>query len=289
MFKNIAAVIVILFFSASAYAGGKVSIAGCEYPPYHCAESSGLATEMIGAVFDTVNMKSEVKLLPFKRRNAAFTNLSLDAHVPGKVHLDKNEAKDTETEIFYYANICLVYYTPGLKTDDLEKLRNFNKISELNYMRAATIQKSATSALFEKNGFKTDYAEDVPTLLRMLKKGRVDIIALIDITALISVGEMYDTAESVSFDISGPLITVPLGTAFHKKHGRYRELIGSFRKGLETIKKNGEYIRVFERYYGENNVPKNVLADDMKQYGADKLNIKKFMSYKRDSCGRIVR
>ncbi len=269
--------------------GGKVNIAGCDYPPYHCTDEAGLATEMIAAVFGAVNMESEVELLPLKRRNFNFINLVSDAHVPGKVHLQGDEAKDTETVVFYYANICLVYYTPNLKKEDLEKLKNFDEISALNYMRAATIQNSATSALFEKNGFKVDYAEDVSSLVKMLKKDRVKIISLVDVTALTAVSEIYDIAESADFDISKPLITVPLGIAFHKKHRRYEELLGSFRKGLDIIKKNGEYIRVFEHYYGENNVPINVLSDDMRQYGADKTDIKKFMSYKRGLCGRIIK
>lgn len=266
-----------------------VRIAGCEYPPYHCTGSAGLATDLIDVIYDAVNLKSEVVILPLRRRNRLFLKLKLDAHTPGKIHLQGEESKETETVVFYYANICLIYYTPNLQDKDLKMLGAFRDIRSLNHLRAGTIQKSGASSLFEKNGFRTDYAEDVPTLLKMLRRGRLDIISLIDITAMISISERYDIAESVKFGMSEPIITIPLGIAFHKRHRRYREMIGAFKKGLEIVKRNGSYIRVFNDYYGKENVPKTVLSDDMKPYGVKKTDIKKFMGYKRGACGKIVK
>jgi polar amino acid transport system substrate-binding protein len=281
--------LLLLSVNGNCQTNGSMRIAGCEYPPYHCKGSVGLATELIDVICNAVNLKSEVVILPFRRRNHLFLKMELDAHSPGKVHLQGDDVKETETVVFYYANICLIYYTPNLQDNDLKTLGSFKDIRSLNHLRVGTIQKSGASSLFEKNGFNTDYAEDVPTLLKMLRKGRLDIISLIDITAMISISRLYDVAESVKFGMSEPILTIPLGIAFHKKHKQYGEMIGAFKKGLEIVKKDGSYIRVFEHYYGKENIPKNVLSEDMKSYGVNKTDMEKFMNHKRGACGEIIR
>jgi len=75
--------------------------------------------------------------------------------------------------------------------------------------------------------------------------------------------------------------------AFNNANPNTKNLFTKFSKGFETIKQNGEYIRILETYWGKNNIQKEVLPKDMAQYGTDKVNLELFSQYAREPWGRI--
>lgn len=53
---------------------------------------------------------------------------------------------------------------------------------------------------------------------------------------------------------------------FSKLYPAYETYVAAFRKGLSTIRENGTYHTLFERYYGKGNVPSVVYELDRKEW-----------------------
>ncbi len=77
------------------------------------------------------------------------------------------------------------------------------------------------------------------------------------------------------------------GLAFPNSSVRAKELLPKYLEGLEAIKKNGEYMRIVEKYWGKANVQKEALPPDLMQYGVDKVDIEQFSKYDREPWGKI--
>lgn len=280
------------FLSANLAADteAKVIIAALDYPPFSIKNTNkGIASELIVEAFSASGLDVQLDYYPKERRNKLFMELAVDAHTPGRIHLTEEQAALTETVYLNYANVSFIYYPPNLDQETIDRIESIERLSDLNDLKVAVLFNSLFVQSLTDEGYQNLYhLESFPQILRFVKSGRAPVGVVVDISSLLLFDDLFKREESMHFKFTKPLFHSGGGIAFHKQHPRYQELSSKFKQGLEQIKQNGKYLEVMEAYYGQDNVPKESMTEDMRVHGVDHTRLDVFMSYARDEDGRII-
>lgn len=267
--------------SSYGFAQEKISIGAHDYPPYYNARAKGMMTDVYQAVFNRVGVDAVIRTFPIKRGIAYLFENKIDAFSPGHILLSPELKKKADWENSFIVAMVMIYYAPNLKGKFV-----YNSLEDLRGRRLAILVNSPYISLYKKHGIKIYEAQTPQMMIRMVKAGHVDFFVntLLSGQMLIKT-EFPDDANDFNYFVWN---TLACSLAVNKANPDSQKWLGLFRQGLAQIKKDGTYIRIFERYWGKNNIPKAVLFPELVSFGVDHVNAQAFNQPLRNEWGRII-
>ena len=269
--------ILLSIYSTIIFAHGPFKMGAPHYPPiYNSIESNGYAYDIIIESFKDQGIEMDVRPYPIGRAVEQYKKLKISAHAPGKVHLPKNLIKNSTNFTYSFLNFVIFYNKENVEL--IKKIPttgdNFDLLLKL---KATTWLKSSVNRVLRKVGFKK--IREVPNSLGVIHhvlKNRREIGVLDEFFLINSLRENFKRKDLAKIGIfKKSLYKIPLGISFNKKHPFHDLLVSSYYKGFNNIVKNGIYFRIFEKYFGKENVPKGVLIEGTESQGKEEYNLEK--------------
>lgn len=240
---------------STGYTKNVVTIGTFPYPPYH-SENGGFLDDLYKAIFKAVDYDVEFKYLPIRRSESNFLKGNIDFFSSHVLIESKNSELVEKLNIFKFSSSFFYLKTNG----------SFEDLKAFNGFVCGVIHNTPYEKLYKKNGIKLNYLKDPQALLKMAQLNRVTAFEATFLTGInyIKKDNMVEKFDYFTFDVmpSGPAI---LKTS--KKRNKIKELVT---KGYEVIVKNGELVKVLEKYWGKGNIPKDLLPNDIKNLGKEK-------------------
>lgn len=276
----IGSLIVVHSLTLSAMTEDSIVIAVHDYIPYYDSQGNGMVSELYRAAGKAAGMKVEIRVLPVKRGIGYLLDNKVDAFSPGHIFMNPDQVKVCSDYKAFNVVTIFAYYDPT-KT----KKVIFNSIADLKGQRVGLIVGSPLRVLFDQNGLPYEEVQTPDGLIKMLYAGRFDFIEQTFLNGILLAHGLYgDKIDYFKYVINFP---VACGISFHHGNPKADTLRPRFIEGFETIKKNGTYIRILEKYWGKGNIQKEALPEDLARFGVDKTDLKSFLSHHRTSWGEI--
>lgn len=234
-------IIPLLFLTVSVYSQN-ITIGTEDFPPYSYIEKGqikGLSTEVVQAVLKNIGVKAEIEIYPWARAFA------MGRDEANHLLFSVSRTKERET-LFKWIGTISPYNIYLFKL----KSRKDIVISTLNDAKkysTGSVPHDIKIEYLENKGFTNiHYVSKDDYNIEKLVEGRVDIIPYDELGFTYKIkqlGHDPNLFEKVFFlhDISKELYM-----AFGSKTDD--NVVNMFKRGLETIKKNGTYERIRKKY-----------------------------------------
>jgi polar amino acid transport system substrate-binding protein len=240
--KLITAVLMTLAVMASPVQARDISMLTVEWAPHYGSDlpEQGLTTAIVKAAFNAVGHRSEVDFIPWARALKEVEEGKADV-VMGAYHSKERERIYHFSDPIYFLELGLIA-RPGLGVSRYETLR------DLTPYKIGVSRGFANSEEFDAATYLDKHVATFPNLnIRKLFRGRIDM-------AVMNFDLFRYEARKEGFCISDvEFMEPPLET-----HGLYlmasrnipdgAQLMQDFNRGLETIRRNGEFDRIVGRF-----------------------------------------
>lgn len=216
--------------------------AGDPYPPYGDPNNpdGGLGLELIRAAFKTQGHSMTMDYVPWARAENGIKNGSYDI-------LPFTWRTDARAKVLLFSNAYSVGNVRFIKRkgDSFE----FNGLESLHGKLIGTIRGYGYSDAFgASNAFQLENGNELMTNIKKLLRQRIDLTLEDEIVARSIIGSKDpESLKNIEF-AKTPLSVNPLYITVGMQNPKGQEIIGSFNRGLEIIKANGTYDRIFKKY-----------------------------------------
>ncbi|PIP90405.1 MAG: hypothetical protein COW79_07670 [Bdellovibrionales bacterium CG22_combo_CG10-13_8_21_14_all_38_13] len=247
-------IISIFLHISSGYAKDVFTIGTFPYPPYH-SEKGGFLNDLYIAIFKAVDYEVEFKYLPIRRSESNFLKGDIDFFSSHVLIDNKNLKLVEKLNIFKFSSSFFYLKTKG----------SFEDLKSLNGFICGVIHNTPYEQLYKINGIQLNYLKDPQTLLKMVLLDRVTAFEATFLTGInyIRRNELVEKFDYFIFDV------LPSGPAILKTSKKRKKIVELVTKGYELIIKNGELVKILEKYWGKDNIPKAVLPNDIRHLGKD--------------------
>lgn len=125
----------------------------------------------------------------------------------------------------------------------------FNGLESLNGKRVGTVLGyGCDDTFFQSTSFARENGKDLSTNIKKLLRNRIDLTLEDEIVARSALSaEDPRLLDQIEF-VKTPLSVNPLYVTAGLQNPRAQEIIAAFNRGLEIIKANGTYDRIFKKY-----------------------------------------
>ena len=231
-----------LSLMATASRADTFTAAGDPYPPYGDPNNptGGLGLEIMRAAFKTQGHEMTMEYVPWARAESGVKNGTYDI-LPFTWRTDARAKVLLFSASYAIGNVRFI----KRKGDVFE----FNGLESLNGKLVGTIRGYGYSDTFGASTvFKRENGNDLMTNIKKLLRQRIDLTLEDEIVARSIIGASDPEAlKHIEFDKT-PLSVNLLYITVGMQNPKAKEIIGSFNKGLEIIKANGTYDKIFKKY-----------------------------------------
>ena len=226
--------------SAATAADGTSIVVGADttFPPFESetnGEVTGFDIDMIKAIAKVENLTVSLKTLPFNGIIPSLQAGSIDAAVAGIT---------IKTSRMQNVDFSDAYYKSGLSIL-VKKDSDIKGFDDLKGHVVATKKATSSVDYLTDHQFSSDYIkqfQSIDAAYQALETGGADAVVF-DNPVNIDFKTKHDNVKTV-----GPLLTGEYyGVAVSKKKP---DLVAKLNDGLAKIKENGEYKKLFEKYFG---------------------------------------
>lgn len=229
-------------------AGEKITLAAFEFPPiYQNASTKGLSGDIVVAAFKAVDIDVELKFFPVARMIRAVAEGEVLGAIGGKVLFEEPEVdgRVSFSEVVQYVSQVFIYdtrrYPQGV---------SFKTLDDVAAYRIGVLDKSGIHRILEKHGgLRLEVNRVHEGLARQLQAGRVDLWATVDLTGLMHLQALFPSEYS-HFRYTRPYNKGDVTMVFSKARDADGAYAAKFRKGLDLLRRNGDYEAIMARYYG---------------------------------------
>lgn len=245
LFKSILSVsaflTLLLIFSSFTVASESLVIMTENYPPFNYQEDGnlkGASVEIVQAIIDEIQVSSEIKLFPWAR---AYQNIQQDnnqvlfsmARTPSREDMFKWVGPLIQYDIYLYKKKGSAF--------------SIQSIEDAKELVVGVKKNTARHTFLKKNGFENiyiDYSSEKFPLPKMLVTGRIDLWPI----GKMSASHIAKIADINMNDIEPTIkiLSQELYIAFSKTTPK--ETINKWRNALNTMKSNGRYDSIMNRY-----------------------------------------
>jgi len=219
-----------------------ITAAGDPYPPYGDPKhpDGGLGMEIIRAAFKTQGHEVTMEYVPWARAETGVKNGTYDI-VPFTWRTDARVKVLLFSTAFAVGNVRFI----KRKGDRFE----FNGMESLNGKLVGTVRGYGYSDAFNNStGFLRENGNDLMTNIKKLLRERIDLTLEDEIVARSIIGaEDPQALDQIEF-AKTPLSVNPIYVTAGLQNPKAQEIIGAFNKGLEIIKANGTYDKIYKKY-----------------------------------------
>lgn len=232
----------LLYLLATVAQAMTITAAGDPYPPYGDPKhpDGGLGMEIIRAAFKTQGHEVAMEYVPWARAESGVKNGTYDI-VPFTWRTEARLKVLLFSTSFAVGNVRFI----KRKGDPFE----FNGLESLNGKLVGTVRGYGYGDAFNAaSTFTRENGNDLMTNIKKLLRQRIDLTLEDEIVARSIIGaEDPQALEQIEF-AKTPLSVNPLYVTAGLQNPKAQEIIGAFNKGLEIIKANGTYDRIFKKY-----------------------------------------
>jgi hypothetical protein len=271
-------VILLFAFHNDAFAQERVIIGVHEYPPYYDANGQGELSDLYRAAFQAVGLDVDIQVYPIARGKIRLLEQKVDAFSPFCVFVGE-ECEKINAVLIGYAMVSWFFYNPH------QERILFESLDDIKGYRVGALASAPLRKEYEQHGLNVQFVQMPIQLFKKAQAGRDQFVETTLLTGLSLVKNIMPE-ETQNFDYLA-WKELEGGLAFLSNNPRSRHLKRQFEKGLARIKQNGEYIAVFEAYWGKGNVPDYIVTDDMKKFSTTQFSLEQFYKYQREPYGKI--
>ncbi len=255
--------VVALCLLAAASFAEPIVFESTDSPPYWSASlpDHGLGGRILKLLSDEAGVSFAIDYLPVKRfRQSTATYMVGD---PDILVQQKNRAI-FPVGIF---DSAFFYYKPHHDVIDYKSLRDLRGHT-LGVLRGTIEDKSD----FVRNGVNVEESDSVESLLRKLKRGRIDFCIIVAATAHYKIQQLFPNERNDFVQVYLAGLDRPLTVMIDVDNQQGRQIAQRYRQVLEKTLKSQKYRDILHDYYG---------AD-----GADReKRLSKFISYYAHTWG----
>ena len=235
-------VAVTLGLLATAGMADTFTAAGDPYPPYGDPQNpnGGLGLEIMRAAFKTQGHEMTMEYVPWARAESGVKNGTYDI-LPFTWRTNARAKVLLFSTSYAVGNVRFI----KRKSDPFE----FTGLESLNSKLVGTIRGYGYGDAFAAStAFKRENGNDLMTNIKKLLRHRIDLTLEDEIVARSIINNNDPEALKHIEFAKTPLSVNPLYITAGLQNPKAREIIGSFNKGLEVIKANGTYDKIFKKY-----------------------------------------
>nr|WP_319392253.1 hypothetical protein [uncultured Desulfobacter sp.] len=297
--------ITVIFFSlflgvALVQAQETVEVIGHQYSPYQNKDQSGFQNELVRETFKAAGLMADITIAPPLRTVNQFYTAKFAVCADGETLNDdeKNKALDVRKKTYWNVPIGLMYYKPNLTPAQISQLETVKSLSDID--PGLTILSYGGYNPFNDAGFKGKVfikSNSPEQTMAMVKGGRNELgFEVLGVTPYFTKKDNPEELDNWAF--LNYWLYFPQYIAFNGSHPKGAFYEEKFNQGLSTIKKNGVYVKIYERFYGKKNVPKSAIddpdgeirdEDQSKIVEDNQFDLAKFLRQVRDRSGFIVK
>jgi polar amino acid transport system substrate-binding protein len=256
----------LVLWGAPVSAEKTVTLSAHNYWPWldDAHPQKGLFGELASEAYKAVGYEAVFRFYPLARSTAyVLTVKELEKLGSQRHFLDKsgNVSPDIQAIPVFWLKMVGFY----LK-DHFRDIR-FTTLKDLRGYRIGVIRGGMDTAILQRDEELT--LEEVNTLEQLFKKlyaGRNDIVFVADLSGQTTISKLFPDDRDRFVMTEDILAGTTADCVFSKKYPNYETYVEKFEEGLNLIKENGTYFKIFEKYYGEGNVPADISDIEKEDY-----------------------
>lgn len=185
-----------------------------------------------------------IEYLPVKR----FRH-SLDTYIVGDPDILTNQKRRAIFPIGLFRS-AFFYYKPHHDMLDFRSQRDLQGHT-LGVLRGTLEDKD----YFVRNGIKVEESDSVESLLKKLKRGRIDFCILVDATGRYTIKQIFPKEQDNFVQVAIPGSIRPIAIMIDVEDPEGRSVAQRYRQVLDKTLRSREYHAILEKFYGKNNIP----------------------------------
>lgn len=215
-------------------------------PPFWSASlpENGMGGAILQLVSAAAGVPYSIEYLPVKRYRH-----SLDTYIVGDPDILINQKHRAVFPIGIFRS-AFFYYKPQHAVLEFHSLKNLQGHT-LGVLRGTLEDKD----YFVRNGIKVEESDSVESLLKKLKRGRIDFCILVDAAGQYTIKQIFPAEKDnfVRVAIPGSIRPIAIMIDVEVPEGRF--IAQRYRQVLDKTLRSREYRGILEKYFGKNNIP----------------------------------
>lgn len=226
--------------------GPSVVFQSTETPPFWSASlpDNGLGGAMLKLVSAAAGVQYSIEYLPVKR----FRH-SLATYIVGDPDILLSRKRRAVFPIAIFRS-AFFYYKPHHDAIEFHNLRDLQGHT-LGVLRGTLEDKD----YFISNGINVEESDSEESLLRKLRRGRVDFCILVDATGRYAIGRLFPKEQEQFLQVEIPGSVRPIAIMIDVDDPEGRAVAQRYRRALDGTLRSREYYDILEKFYGRNNIP----------------------------------
>ncbi len=205
---------------------------------------SGIGGAILQLLSTAANISYKIEYLPIKRfRQSSAPYLLGD---PDILTAQKNYAvlpiMTFDSAFFFY-----LPHRQAVAVHSLKDLKGYN----LGVLRGTVEDKS----YFTSQGINVEENDSIESLLKKIKKGRIDVCILVRIAGVDMINRLFPQEQKNFANLSIPKSERPVALIIDQDLDEGKAIASQYQKVLQKTLRSREYWEILESYYGKNNVP----------------------------------
>lgn len=242
----ITAIWVVLLLLASSVRAEPVVFQSTDTPPYWSAElpGNGVGGAFLKLLSDAAGVEYSIEYLPVTRyRQSVATYMVGDPDI-----LTKKRHRAIFPIGIFHSAFC--YYKPRHDVISFSRLQDLQGLT-MGVLRGTLEDKE----YFVRSGIKVEESDSVESLLRKLKKGRIDFCITVAGTGRYTMQQLFpdETGDFVQVGLSS--LDRPIAIMIDVDVPEGRVIARRYQQVLENTLRSKEYRLIVEKYYGKYNIP----------------------------------
>lgn len=243
--KRLIGIIALALLTVSARAE-PIVFQSTDTPPYWSASmpENGLGGAILQLLSANAGVSYSIEYLPVKRyRN------SLAGYIVGDPDILINQKHRAIFPISLFRS-AFFYYKPHHDVIEFHRLSDL-KGHTLGVLRGTLEDKS----YFLRNGISVEESDSTESLLRKLRRGRIDFCILVDGTGRYTIQQLFPKERDLFIDQIIPGSARPIAIMIDTSTAEGDAIALRYRQVLDKTLASPEYQSIVKDYYGKNSIP----------------------------------
>lgn len=242
-----------------------ITFQSTESPPYWSAAlpDDGLGGAMLKLFSEKAGFQYTIEYVPSNR-----FHVSSAPYMLGDPDFLKNQQQRAIIPIGIFHS-AIFFYKPHHDSMVINSMKDLSGHT-LGVLRGTLEDKAA----FERQGIKIEEGNSDESLLKMLKKGRIDLCILVEGTGLYTIDKIFPAEKEAFVQTIIPSLTRPLAIIINTSQPEEKAIAQRYRQVLNQVLQSEKYHAILEKYYGKDRIPRDreEKLNQFVQYYADTGN-----------------
>ncbi len=216
---------------------------------------SGVLVEIVAAAFKESGIDINVSYVPVKR---AINSLE-EGKALFMIGLLDYFSEEAHKNLSIFPLLMIDFDIFYLKNRFPNSFK-YNDVSDLKSYSIGVLLNGSTDLQGQKNGLKVDGVASLEQVFRKLIAKRNEICVSNDLAGLQVISRHFPAQKKlIAFNSEKPFLSLMALGIFNKNHSEYKTMVAKFDAGHRKILKNGKWLSIVKKYYGNRQVPPSVL------------------------------